>query len=108
MLKHLQRDVAGSPLCGFGKDQFAQLCKQRCRQPQQAVGHQQANRHHQQGLGCIHRCFGVNGHGVYQLLEQQRHAHVGSLGPHHKAQREQHAPLVLPQVGQQLTQRLPV
>ena len=37
----------------------------------------------------------------YQVLEQQRHAHVGHLGRHHKCQCGDHPPFVDPQVGEE-------
>jgi hypothetical protein len=83
MLKGLQGNAARCALCGFGKHQLAQLGEGRGEQAQSAITHQQRDRHHQHRL----RVAGLEAHGVDQLFEQQRHAHVGQLGPHHEAER---------------------
>ncbi len=102
--EHLQRDRACGALGGLGEHQFAQLGEHAGGQAQQAVGHDQPQRHHQQRQ----RTAGPDGHRVHQLLEQQRHAHVGRLGRDHEGQCRDHAPLVLPEVGEQAAQRRPV
>ena len=93
MAKHLQRDAACCALGGLGENQVAQFGKQCGRQAQQAVGQQQRRWHHQQRC-CQHAAGGV--HGVNQLLEQQRHTHIGHFGSNHKGQCRQHPPFVLP------------
>jgi len=113
MPEHFQRDAAGSAFGGLGEDQFAQLGKQRGGQAQQPVGDDQRHRHHQHRLqhcrGALDRVApAVRAHGVDQCLEQQGHAHIGHLGGHHEGQRREHAPLVLPQVGEQAFERGPV
>ena len=105
MPKNLQRNAARSALGGLGKHQVTQLGKQGGGQAQQPVGHQQRRRHHQQGR---HTDAAIGVHGVDQLFEQQRHTDIGHLGAHHEGQRRDHAPLVLPQVGEQAAQRSPV
>ena len=104
VLKGLQRNRARRPLRGLGKDQLAQLVEHGSGQAQRAVGHQQAHGHDQHG-GRIAR---LEAHGIDQGLEQQGHAHVGQLGGHHEGDGSHHAPLVLPQVGQQALQGQPV
>ena len=105
MAKHLHRNAARGALGGLGKNQLTQLGKQRGRQAQQPVRHQQTQRHDQQGLGA-HALVGI--HRVDQLFQQQRHAHIGQFGAHHEGQRRDHAPLVLPQVRKQALQGGPV
>ena len=95
-----QGDRTRRTLRGLGEHQIAQLGEQRGGKAQRAVGQQQARRHHQQRAGIA----GAHAQGIDQLLEQQRHADVRQLGAHHEQQRGQHAPFVLPQVGQQTAQ----
>jgi hypothetical protein len=99
-----QRDAARRALGGLGEHQFAQLGEQGCGQAQQAVAHQQGDRHHQHRRGIA----GLERHGVDQVLEQQRHADVGQLGADHESERGQHPPFVLPEIGKQPPQRGPV
>ncbi|KAF1053159.1 MAG: hypothetical protein GAK34_01080 [Delftia tsuruhatensis] len=99
-----QRNRARGTLRGLGKDQVAQLGEQRTGKAQQPVGQQQGHGHDEHRAGIA----GLQIQRIDQVLQQHRHAHVGELGPDHEAQRRQHAPLVLPQVGQQAPQRVPV
>ena len=103
MAKRLQRNRTRRPLRGLGKHQVAQFRQQRSGKAQRAIRQQQAHGHHQQS--CV--IAGLHIQGIDQLLEQQRHAHIGQLGPHHEQQCRQHAPFVLPQIGQQPAQGRP-
>ena len=104
MPEYAQGDAARRPLGRLGKHQLAQLRKHRSRQPQQAIGQQQAHRHHQQGL-CAPR---LHIHRVHQLLQQQRHTDIRQLSPDHQQQGQQHPPAVLPQIGDQALEGIPV
>mmetsp|Transcript_16529 Transcript_16529/g.64517 ORF Transcript_16529/g.64517 Transcript_16529/m.64517 type:complete len:491 (-) Transcript_16529:421-1893(-) len=102
--EHLQRDAARRALGGLGEDQLAQLGEQRGRQPQAAVGQQQAQRHHQQGLGLP----GFEVQRIDQMLEQQGHADIAELGAHHEGQGQADPPAVAPQVRQKAADGAPV
>jgi len=104
VLKGLQCNGAGRALRGLGEHQLAQFGESRSRQSQAAIGQQKSHRHHQQGA----RIAWLQAHGVDQFLEQHGHAHIGQFGPHHESQRQQHAPLVFPEVRQKPLQGVPV
>ena len=91
--EHLERDVAHRALRHLGEQELAQLGEQRRRQPQQAVGDEQRERHGEQR--------GLAVEGVDDLLQQHRDADVGDLGGDQRGQRRDHPPLVRPEVGQQ-------
>ena len=69
--EHLQRDLAHRALRHLGEQELAKLGEQRRRQPQQAVGHEQRERHEQRGRASVQA--------VDDLLQQQRHADIGAL-----------------------------
>jgi hypothetical protein len=98
VLEGLQRDLARHARGHRIEQKFAQLGEQRHRHAQRPVGQQQTHRHHQQRA----RVAWLQVERVDQRLEHQRHPHVGQLGRDQAGQREQHAPLPLPDVGQQL------
>nr|GEU28155.1 hypothetical protein [Tanacetum cinerariifolium] len=91
--EHLQRNGAHGALRHARKQELAQLGEHGRRQPQQAIRHQRRHRQHQQRLRVLRR----DGERVDQPLHHDGHAHVGQLGAHQAAQRQQHAPLVHPQ-----------
>ena len=97
MPKSLECDRARRALRGLGKNQLAQFGQQRSGQTQQTIGHDQTHRHDQRRLR--HRRLGR--HGVDQLFEQNRHAHIGKLGCQHAQERKNQTPFVLPQVGKE-------
>ena len=104
MAKYAQRNRSGRPFGGFGKHQLTQLGEQGRTQAQGSICHQQSHRHHQHRT----RVARLWRHGVDQIFEQQRHADVGHLGPHHEGQGRNHPPFVLPQIGEQALQGGPI
>ena len=95
MAEHLQRDVAHRLLGDAGEDQLAQLGQHRGHETQYAVGDDQRGGHDDEGL------LRGDGHRIDHVLEHHRHADVGHLGSEQAGQRQEHPPLVAPQVGEQ-------
>ena len=78
----------------------AQLAEQRIAEAQGAVGEKQGDRQEQELLRLAQ--------GVHDLLEHQRHRDVRDLGERQEAERQQHPPLELPEIGQERADSLPV
>jgi hypothetical protein len=104
MSKHLQCNGARGFLSDPRKNDFAQLSKQRNAKPQQAIAHQQRNRHSHKRS----RVRTTHIQGVDDFFEQQWYANVGKLGCNQAAQRKDHAPAPGPQIGQQARHRVPI
>ena len=98
--KHLQPDLAHGALRDFGEQEFAELGKRRRGQPQQPVGHEQHQRNGQ------YRGAGVEA--VDDLFHQHRHADVGHLCGDQASERRQDASLVLPEIGNERRDRMPI
>ena len=104
MLKRRQRNRARCPLRGFGKNQVPQLREHGGGKAQQSIGQQQPHGHHQCST-CIAR---LDIQRIHQMLEQNRHAHIGQLGADHEQQCGQRMPFVLPDIWKKTAQRGPV
>ena len=81
--------------------ELAQLGEERRRQPQQAVGDEQRERHARARLCVASRLSTI-------CFSTQRHADVRELRRDQEGERDDDAPLVLPEVGQQRADRRPV
>ena len=75
-----------------------------CVKTQQAVGHDQAERNHQQHIGDID----VDVERVDQVLEQDGNAKIGKLGRDEAKNRERNPAAILKQVRQQIPDHFPV
>ena len=98
--EHLERDRAHRALRDLGEQELAELGEHRRRQAQEAVGGEQRERNRQ------HRGPGVER--VDDRLQQDRHADVRDLGRDQRDERDDHAPLVRPEVRQQRADHAPV
>ncbi len=83
--EHLQRDLAHRALRHLREQELAQLGEHRRRQPQQAVGDQQRERHEQRApsarRGCRRCCFSSTGTPTLATLASTRQASAASTRP---------------------------
>ena len=100
MSENLQGDAADGLLGDLGEHGIARLAEQGGTQAQQAIGEEQEQRQHQHGVV-------ADVEGVDDVLQHQRHRHVGDLGHDQQAEGEQHPAPVFPQIREQLEYRAP-
>jgi hypothetical protein len=109
MLENLHRDAPHGLLRDPRKHDFAQFGQQRGRKAQRTIGRQQTERHQQRRQ---FECALLHGGGrcerVDELFENERHRHVRGLGADQEGERDQHAPLVGPEVGEKALQGVEV
>ncbi len=100
MLEHLQCHAADGALRHLGEQRIAQFAEQRAEQTQQTVADHQEHRDGQHRLRLAHR--------IHDLLEHQRHGHVGELRQHQKHDHRNHPDFELQQIGQQTADDAPI